>query len=74
MVVFNRHVMGVAMIPPETDSPLVVHSDTVFFVPFARKFFEMVAWWGAQVIDHRGRMEHEEFPICPLLDVRRYLS
>lgn len=74
MIVFDRHVLGVAIIPPETDSPLVVHSDAVFFVPFARKFLEVVAWWGAQVIDRRGRMEHEEFSIRPLLDVCRYLS
>lgn len=55
MVVFNRHVMSVAMIPPETDSPLVVHSDAVFFAPFARKFLEVVTWWEAYVIDRRGR-------------------
>lgn len=74
MIVFNRHVLGVAIIPSETDSPLVVHSNTVFVVSFSRKFLEVVTWWGAYVIDRRGRMEHEEFPIRPLLDVRRDLS
>ncbi len=49
MIVDDFNVARTAVLPIETDSPLIVNSDAVLTRPITRQFFESVTWRGQQI-------------------------
>ncbi len=50
--------MDVAMLPPETDAPLIVDADAVASRERARELFQAIAGRHTQIIDDRRGVEH----------------
>lgn len=57
MVVDNLHIEGVALLPPETDSPLVVDPDTPLTFPIPGQLLELVAGRNSEVLESAGCIE-----------------
>lgn len=69
MVVDDLHVEGVALLPPETDSPLVVHSDTPLALPITVQFFELITRRNSQVLESFGCVQEFQFSLHPALKI-----
>jgi len=54
MVVDDLHVEGVALLPPETDSPLVVHANTPLTFSVSVQLFQLVTWRETEVFESLG--------------------
>ena len=61
MVIHDLDILCVAIMPAETDSPLVVDADAVLTLPAACQFLESIAWRDSQILDCVGRIKHRQF-------------
>jgi len=60
MVIDDRHVVGVAVPPGETNPPLVVHADTVLPGAIAAQFFQAIAGRDAKVVECLRGVDRDE--------------
>jgi len=51
MVVDDLHIKGVTLLPPETDSPLVIHPNTPLTFSVSVQLFKLVTWRNTQVFE-----------------------
>lgn len=71
MIVRDLYVSWLAVVPSETDSPLVVDPDTVLPLPVPAELSRSVRRWNAKVIQIFRTMENNKLPIPDQLDVPR---
>jgi hypothetical protein len=69
MVVNNLYVERIALLPSETNSPLVVDTDTPLTFAISVQLFELVAWRDSEVLQPLGCIQDLEFELHPTLDV-----
>jgi hypothetical protein len=62
MVICHFNIKGVTARPDKTDSPLIIHSDTVLPLAIPFQLFELVTWWYTQIVKRLGGVEHQELP------------
>jgi hypothetical protein len=64
MIVDDLDVVGFAVFPPETDTPLDINSDTILALSFSHELFESVSWGNAHIIQRLGGVQQQELPQC----------
>lgn len=60
VVIDDRHVVGVAVPPGETNPPLVIDADTVLPSAIATQFFQAVAGRDAKVVECLRRVDRDK--------------
>jgi hypothetical protein len=45
MIVYQLNIMGMAIIPTEDNSPLLIDVNTMKVGPIAAEGFQTIAWW-----------------------------
>jgi len=71
VVIDDFDIPGVAVIPFEADSPLIIDSDAVLAFPVILQLLEAIAWRDSEVIEADGSMDLEEFSQGHPVDLRR---
>ena len=61
MVVSDLHILGAALAPYKTDTPLVVDPDRVLSFTVTAQLFEVICWWNAKVFQDNGCLNHRDF-------------
>lgn len=61
MIVDDLDVKGIAVLPTETDPPLVINTDAVLSGAIALELVEPIARWHAEVINRLGGVHGDEF-------------
>jgi hypothetical protein len=60
MAVDNADVVRVAIGPPETHTPLIIHADTVLTHSIPSQLFQPISWWNPKIIKRLcGIYRHE---------------
>ncbi len=62
MIVCDLNVVGIVLMPDETNPVLVVDSDAVLPATIPTQFFQAVAGRESQVIKFKRSVQHREFP------------
>jgi hypothetical protein len=70
MVVYDLHVVGVALFPTETDAPTIIDPDTMLALPSPFQSLQVVGWGDAHVLQCLGPIEHSQLPQSSALNVR----
>ena len=68
MIIENFDISSAASLPAETQSPLVVDSNTVLPSAIALQRFELIAWRRLQVAEHASPVQVEQLPPGDSLD------
>jgi hypothetical protein len=74
MVINDLHVIGIALAPFKTNTPLVVDANTVLALTVARQFFEVVGWWYTQILQRVSAIKQLKLPPYTTLNVLRQLA
>jgi hypothetical protein len=69
MVVGDLDLIGIRILPEETDAPLVVDSNTVLTGSVAFEVLESVGWWNLQRLQLPCCSKHFQFACRKSLDV-----
>lgn len=64
MVIDNFNMIGVSLIPDETDSPLIIYTDAVASLSVAPERFKMIRRRDAQIIQRSGIIDHPQLHPC----------
>jgi len=64
MIIYNLDVLGSALSPNETDSPLIIDSYAVLPFPVAAQGLEPVSRNGRDIFQGFGIVEHAQFSAC----------
>jgi len=60
MIVGDFHLKSVAVLPAETDSPLLIYTNTARTFPITAKPLKAIARRYAQVVERGRRIQHEQ--------------
>ena len=71
MVIHDLHVVGVIVLPAETDPPLIVDPDAVLALPVACKRLEPVPGRDSEILQRHRCLQQVELPLRLSLNVRR---
>jgi hypothetical protein len=69
MIIHDLNVFRRPVAPTETDSPLVVDSDTVLPLSVTSQQFESVSRHCRHVLQHSRIIQHSEFTPCHILNI-----
>jgi hypothetical protein len=61
MIIYDLDIEGIAVIPNETDSPLIVYANTPLSLPVTGKFLQHISRRSAQVVEPTGHVQHLQF-------------
>ena len=61
MVVGNLDVIGVAFLPAETNSPLIVDAYAVLMFPVPCQLLQAIPRWDPQIVEGFGGIKHHKF-------------
>jgi hypothetical protein len=61
MVVNDRNLVGIAILPPEADAPLLVHADTVLAGAIAPELLQSIPRRDAEIVELLGRIHRHKF-------------
>lgn len=70
MVVHDLHVVGIAVVEPEADPPLVVDPDAVETIPVSPEPLESIPGRCSQIQDRMRVVDHPKLPKSDSLNVR----
>ena len=73
MIVYDFDVVGVILVPAETDAPLIINSNTVLAFAIAGQRLQSISRRQAQKGQLHGSIDQLEFTQSPLTDVSRNL-
>lgn len=62
MVVNDLDIMGITFAPSKTDAPLIVDPDAMLTCPIATQLFQVIARWGAQILQGISCIQYSELP------------
>ena len=66
MIVNNLDLVGIAILPPKADPPLLIDANTVLSGPIASEFLEAIAWWRPEIVEGAGGIHDDELSKhCP---------
>jgi hypothetical protein len=71
MIIHNFHIMGVTLMPAETNTPLVVDTDAVLTPPVTFQTLQPIPRWRQQVAQILGFRQVTQFTPGGSLNVRR---
>lgn len=71
VIVRNLHVVGVAVAPHKTDSPLIVDAYTVLLRTVTFQLMKSVARRHSQIRQTSGRVQHQKLSSCWLSNVHK---
>lgn len=74
VIIRDFNIVGVAVFPPKTDTPLVVDPNAPLTRAIPAQFFEMVGGRDSQIVDSDGVVYHAQFPQSDLLNIGGQLS
>jgi hypothetical protein len=74
VVVDDFNVERITRAPAETNTPLLIHANTVLSRTVTLELFESVSRRDSEIAEDGGRIQHPEFPKGHALDVRPELS
>lgn len=66
--------MGIALLPAETDAPLVVDTDAPLPSPIAGQLFKAVSRRNTEEVETRGTMKLFQLALCSPLGILRQLG
>lgn len=64
MVINDFHIIRMAVMPRETDTPLKIDSDAVLSFAVPMQCFKMIAWRNPQSLQYDNCVKHIQFPQC----------
>ncbi len=62
MVIHDFHVVGIAVRPAKTYTPLIVDADAELTVAFPSKLLQPVARWNAEILQRLSGFQKEQLP------------
>ena len=71
MIVRDLNIARLAVVPFETDTPLIVDPNAVLSLPIPAEFLESVRGWYAKVVQVFRTVEDYELPISNNLNISR---
>ncbi len=74
MIIYNLNVKSMAMLPYETNPPLIIDSYTILSLSFALQSLKAVCRWYAQILKRNGSMKHPKFSVSDILYISRQFS
>jgi hypothetical protein len=74
MVVNDRNLVGIAILPPEADAPLLVHANTVLAGAIAPELLQSIPRRDAEVVELLGRIHRHKFAQHRASKIRRIAS
>lgn len=69
MVIRNLNLVGVAVLPDEADTPLVIDPDAVLSLTVSREFLQPICRRDSEIFQALGSFDHLELPLHGALDV-----
>jgi hypothetical protein len=70
MIVYDIHIIGIALFPAETYAPTIIDPDAVLPLAISFQSFQAVRRGNTQVLQRFGPVEHSQFPQRSALDIR----
>jgi hypothetical protein len=70
MVVYDIHVIGIALFPAKADAPTIIDPDAVLPLPISFQSLQAVRRRDTQVLQRLGSIEHSQLPQRNTMDVR----
>ena len=64
MVVNDLDLVGMTVLPFETDSILLIYTNAVLFSPFTPQAFKMITWRDRKLSDFADPIYLVQFPLC----------
>jgi hypothetical protein len=61
VIVNDLDLVGIAILPPKADAPLLVHANTVLAGPIAPELLQSIPRRHAEVVERLGRVHRYEF-------------
>jgi hypothetical protein len=74
VVVHDFNVIGVALTPIKTDSPLIIDPDRILSATIAQKLLQSISRDPSNLIESRSRVQSDKFLQCSALHVGRKAS
>ena len=71
VVVYQLHLVSIALSPDKTEAPLIVDSDTVLTPSVTRERFQPISRRNPEVVEVEGVVQDHEFLLRPSLDTQR---
>ena len=65
MIIDDLDIVGLAIVPPETNTPLVIDPNAVLAVSITRELFQAISRRDAQVIQSFRRINEQELSSAP---------
>jgi hypothetical protein len=69
MIIDNLNIVGIFILPSETDSPLIVNTNAVLPFSIPGQSFKLVGRRDSKVLDCRTAIQHPELSKCDFLDI-----
>lgn len=70
MIVYDIHIIGIALFPTEADAPTIIDPDAVVSLPISFQSLQAVRRRDTQVLQRLGSIEHSQLPQRNTMDVR----
>jgi hypothetical protein len=74
VIVNDLNFVGIAILPPKADTPLLVHANTVLADSIAPELLQSIARRHAEVLELLGRVHRHKFAQHRALEIRRIAS
>ena len=74
MIVNDLNLVGIAILPPKADAPLLVHANTVLAGAIAPELLQSIPRRHAEVVELLGRIHRHKFAQHGALEIRRIAS
>jgi hypothetical protein len=71
VVIDDLDAISIAIIPRETDAPLVVDPDTMLSFSCSFQCLKSIGWWRSEVLQLLGIVQHPEIPARNRLNLAR---
>jgi hypothetical protein len=73
MIIYALHTFCMPILPQETNSPLVIDTDTLFSFAITLQRLKPIRGWKPKILQPNGCVDRIEPHKCPLLDLPREL-
>jgi len=60
MIIANFYIMRITVAPTETDTILIIDSNTVLAFPFSMKLFKSITRWNTKIVQRNRSIKHTE--------------
>jgi hypothetical protein len=74
MIAIDLDLIGIAILPPKADAPLLVYANTVLAGAITPELLQSIARRRAEVVEVLGRIHRHQFAQHRALEIRRIAS